>query len=381
MRILLVAYTTRNYLGGMETYLRDLEKGLKKRGIFVESIFLDDAVNSIKWKLIKFFALIKSFGNYDYYCVLAIRSFMQHLAEATKEKIEKFKPDLIHTQDVSSTAAIAPFAKKVGIPIVMTDHGILKPKVRRYQALIAKNKEITFKNVRAIICPAEHSQNILIREAPWVRSFIVYHAIDVNEFTRSGRGENPFKMRPYILVVARFLPCKGIDIAIRAFLQIIKKFPGFHLVLVGHGPLYNELKSLISSLKLNGFVHILSSVPRDKIPLLYKDANIVWVPSRTDGETTELFSIVSLEAMAFSKPIVATNEGGPREVFKEGGAILVPAGDADSLASVTAKLIKNSELAEGIGREALKIVREKYDINQWTDKMIKIYQEIISLKS
>jgi glycosyltransferase involved in cell wall biosynthesis len=378
MKLLLVAYTTRNYLGGMETYIKCLEKGLRKKGVFVESIFLDDLIDPFKWKLIKLRALIQSLGIRDRYRVFAVQKFMNYLTKSIQKKIEKFKPDLIHTQDVSSTAAIVPLVKLVNIPIIMTDHGILKPKGKRYQALMTKNQEITFKNVRAIICPAEHMRNLLNREAPWVRSFVVHHAINVDDFITSGRGENPFKTKPYILVVARFLPYKGVDIAIQAFSKIIKKYPKFHLVLAGHGPLYNELKSLTISLRLTNSVHFLLAVPRQKISFLYRDAEIVWIPSKTGEGTTEPFSIVSLEAMAFSKPIVATKEGGPAEIFRDGGAILVPPGDPDALAKATIELLKNPELAKKIGEEAGRIVKEKYDIDQWIDKMIKIYQEIIA---
>jgi len=381
MKLLLVGYTTRNYFGGMETYMRHLQRGLHKRGVFVESIYLDDAVSPLRWKLIKLAALVQSLGRRDYYRVYAVQSFMNYLAKATKEKLEKFRPDLIHAQDISSAAAIAPFATAAGIPIAMTDPGgiFLKSEGKRYQALITRNKETAFRSVRAIICyTVEHMHAILVHQAPSVRFFVVPNAIDVDHFITSGRGENPFPVRPYILVVARLLPYKGIDIAIRAFYQVIKSHPEFRLVLAGEGPLYKELKVLTTSLRLEKSVFFLGAVPQKKLPLLYRDAEIVWVPSVARGGTIELFSIVSLEAMAFSKPIVVTKEGGPAEIFREGGAILVPPGDPDALAEATLEILRNPELAKKLGEEAGIIVRKRYNFDLWIDKMIKIYQEIIT---
>lgn len=381
MKILIVGYTTRNYLGGAESYLKYLEEGLKERGVPVKSILLNDAVSSFKWKITKILALIKSYGSYDRYCVSVVKSFMTFLARATEKVVEEFKPDLIHTQDVTATAAISFIAKEKNIPIIMTDHGVLKPEGKLYQNLIAENEKKTFESVSAVICIAEHMRNLLLSKNPKINSFLVHNAIDLDKFLQSGHGENIFLKRPYILVVARLISYKGIDIAILAFDRVLQEYPHFHLVLAGHGPLFIKLKNLTKSLGIENRVHFLGGVAREKIPILYRDASVVWIPSKSDGKTTEAFSIVSLEAMAFSKPIVATNEGGPSEIFKEGGAVLVPAGDFKALADATIELIKNPEMAKQIGEVANKIVREKYNVAQWINKMITVYQETLNRKN
>jgi len=382
MKILIVAYTTRNYLGGAESYLNYLEKGLKKRGVSVESIYLDDTVSPICWKTTKFYALIRSFGIYDRYCVFAVKSFMKHLERAVRKKIEEFKPDLIHAQDVSSAAAVSFLAKKNNIPLIMTDHGILKPEGNLYQRLILENEKIAMENVKKVICVAEHMKKALNQKHPTVPTTVIYNSIDVEEFIKRGeREENVFSKKPYILIVARLISYKGVDVAIYAFCEVIKEFSNYHLVIVGHGPLYRKLKELAKSLGVKDYVHFLGGVKREKIPVFYKEADIIWIPSKSDGKTTEPCPIVSFEAMVFSKPIVATNEGGPGEVYKKGGAILVSPGDWQGLADATIELIKNLELRKKISQEAGKIVRENYNINKWLDKMINLYQEILIQKN
>jgi glycosyltransferase involved in cell wall biosynthesis len=133
-------------------------------------------------------------------------------------------------------------------------------------------------------------------------------------------------------VVGRFTPMKGQRYAIEAFPQVQKAVPNARLVLVGGGPLENELRALAQQLGVNAiFPGSLS-----EMKLLYNTLDVLAHPA-----LSEPFGLVVLEAIACGLPVVATNRGGLPEVtgFSPHHRI-VPAGEAAALAQALIEMLQ-----------------------------------------
>ena len=107
---------------------------------------------------------------------------------------------------------------------------------------------------------------------------------------------------------------------------------------------YEKLQDLCNSLNIESNV-IFTGFQENAIDFM----NTMDVVIHTSIEP-EPFGIVNLEAMLLKKPMIATNMGGPSEIFvnKESG-ILVPPGDAERLTQETVALLRDKNLAKDIG--------------------------------
>ena len=129
----------------------------------------------------------------------------------------------------------------------------------------------------------------------------------------------------FILAIGRLSYQKGFDVLIRAFAKLADQ--DIKLVILGEGPLENDLKKLVLSLHLTGRVLFQGFVLNTSVYL--KTASLFVLPSRWEG-----FSNVLTEALALGTPIVASDcPGSPREVLDAGRlGRLVPVGEPGPLA-------------------------------------------------
>ena len=149
-----------------------------------------------------------------------------------------------------------------------------------------------------------------------------------------------------ILLVARINPEKRHTDALQA-LSIIHKMPGVikpHLMIVGAGnkALSDKLKSLVSFLSLDGYVHFVGN--HSDVRVFYFIADIFTLTSES-----ETFSIAALEAMAFGLPCALTDVGGAREMIVEdwNGTLANPL-HPDSIAKAWLNALKNNQNGHSI---------------------------------
>jgi glycosyltransferase involved in cell wall biosynthesis len=74
----------------------------------------------------------------------------------------------------------------------------------------------------------------------------------------------------------------------------------------------------------------------------------------------DAFGLVTLEAMASGLPVVVTDHVGASELIsnrKDG--MIVPAGDAESLAAAIAELVEHDDMRRTLGSAARKLVQEQ----------------------
>jgi len=132
-----------------------------------------------------------------------------------------------------------------------------------------------------------------------------------------------------VLSVGRLVSYKGFGVLIDAALHINRDIK---IVIVGNGPLYEELTYCINKRKLSKKVYIKNEVNDEELKSLYKSADIFCLPSITKAEA---FGIVLIEAMTYGLPIVTTEivgSGVPSVNDDKVTGINVPPGDYKELA-------------------------------------------------
>lgn len=162
-----------------------------------------------------------------------------------------------------------------------------------------------------------------------------------------------------ILTVGRWVASeryKGADELIRATAQLRKEFSSLQLVAVGGGDDLLRLRKLAADLGVTDCVHFLENLSREEIAACYSHAETFALPSTGEG-----FGLVFLEAMAFSRPVVAASCGGTTDVVEdEVNGLLVPPGNFEGLVQTLDRLLRDESLREQMGRRGAEIVRGKY---------------------
>lgn len=148
----------------------------------------------------------------------------------------------------------------------------------------------------------------------------------IDQYKQSDIADPEFPRKKFILSVGRLVEQKGYDVLIKAYSEIAKHFKDIDLVILGSGPLKDDLLLLCKTLGCEKSVHILDF--RKNVYDYYLHCELFVLSSRFEG-----FGNVVVEALAFGKPAIVTDcKGGPHIIVDEGkNGIIVPMDDIDSL--------------------------------------------------
>ncbi len=134
------------------------------------------------------------------------------------------------------------------------------------------------------------------------------------------------KGKKIAVCVARLDPIKGVDVLLRAFAQVDSSET--QLVVVGDGDEKQHLENLIERLGLSNRALLVGSKPYDEIPQWINAADLLVLPSITEGWPNTL-----MEAFSCGKPVVASRVGGVPEIVNSPVlGIMVSPGNEDELA-------------------------------------------------
>jgi glycosyltransferase involved in cell wall biosynthesis len=205
---------------------------------------------------------------------------------------------------------------------------------------------------------------------------VVKAGIEVERFKR----KSDYKANNTILYVGRLVRFKGLEYLIHAAKILDHHGVKFRVILVGEGPLENELKDLAARLNVQHLIEFKGFVPDSELPSVYENSHIFVHPSvelpdgRKDG-----IPVSMMEAMSMELPVVSTYCSGIPELVEDGwNGILVRQRDPLQLAEAIRYLLENPSVAREYGKRGReKIVRE-HDIKKNTKKLLDIFKEVSS---
>jgi len=208
---------------------------------------------------------------------------------------------------------------------------------------------------------------------------VVFNGIPINNFTHKEKSlvlEEKKRLglpddHKIIASIGRLDEQKGNCYFIAAAAKLLKKNNKLKFLLVGDGPLMNDLKEQTRKLNIQDYV-IFTGHYQD-IPLLQSMIDIQVFPSIWEGTTLTIF-----EAFAMSLPVVSTNADGLGEVVKNeiNGLSVVPK-DSQLFADAIEELINNPEKAERLAKNGNEEIK-KYDISLCVKNIENIYIELMS---
>jgi glycosyltransferase involved in cell wall biosynthesis len=154
-----------------------------------------------------------------------------------------------------------------------------------------------------------------------------------------------------LLTVARLVPHKGIDVALRAMAALAGEWPAMRYLVAGRGEDGPRLAALAESLGLAGRVVFAGGMTDFEIAEAYATATLYVGLSRVDaGINAEGFGIAFVEAAASGIPSVAGDSGGVRSAVRDGRTgIVVPPSDVSAVAAAIRCLLVDPSRREAMG--------------------------------
>lgn len=200
------------------------------------------------------------------------------------------------------------------------------------------------------------------------------------DFHLSQAAEKPASSSPQVTigVIARIAPIKNLELFLEAARLVVGKYPQTKFLIVGRpGTFRDEIEynqqiiTLIQTLDLGN--HVTMREPVEDLPTLIKSLDVL-----VSSSHLETFGRVLIEAMALSKPVVATAVGGVPEVVSDGEVgYLVPPGDAAAMAERISQLVADANLRRQMGRKGFERVLRNYDIRVITKRWEDLYEELL----
>jgi glycosyltransferase involved in cell wall biosynthesis len=292
-----------------------------------------------------------------------------------EEYIQEDGIDLLHTHGYKADLYGYVAARRSHKPIVATCHnwvggtaalGIYnhldRMALKRFNALAAVSDSVAQRLIDSGVSPRKIKT--------------IANGIDVEPFERAQPlPALAFDSHKVVGMVARLDLQKGFEYLLRAVRELCVAFRELKVVIVGEGPDRKAIEDMIQQYGLQSNV-VLAGQQSD-MPGAYAAMDIVVLPSLNEG-----LPMTILEAMAASKPVIATRVGAIPSLIKDGDTgLLIDPRDSDGLRNAIARLLSDSDLCGRLGAAGHEWVRQNYTSEVMALKYRQMYEEVLGLPS
>jgi glycogen synthase len=200
---------------------------------------------------------------------------------------------------------------------------------------------------------------------------VVAGAVDSDFFTPAPAGADG-RDGVRLLFVGNVADNKGVRVVLNAFVRLAPDHPDLVLTIAGAAEedAAAELRERATSAGVDERVELLGFVEHDRLPDLYRAADLFAAPSRYEGG----LGLVYLEAMACGLPVVAAASGGSAEAVAQGETgLLVRRDDVGETAQAIGTLLRDGDLRARMGAAARQRVLELFAPAPYAEKVEHAY--------
>ena len=290
--------------------------------------------------------------------------------------------DIVHTHRYKDTVLGAIAAKLVGVPhVIRTVHGLREP-MRGWERLRFTGYEALDK--AALWCCADRIIAVsgimadTLRQSGYKRASVthIHNGLDLGKVTARRDREDVRRELGVdsdsllIGTVGRLSAVKGHSDLLRAARLILRRERHARFLIVGSGPLRDELTALAVELGVDHACVFAGA--RSDVYDLVGALDIFVLPSLDEGIPMAL-----LEAMALGRPIVAARVGGVPEVILHGETgLLVPPRDVHALAGACLELAADREWRNMLGAHARRLVEREFSQTSNGRNLVNTYHDV-----
>lgn len=308
---------------------------------------------------------------------------MQYVINAYKKGvslIKKEKVDIIHSNNFSPALAGSLISYITKIPHITTIHDIFSTNDRNFWQKWANQANVSYTN--SMLVPffeklmmkfkfdcihtvSEATKNDIMNIGTKKSIWVIPNTIEDEEVIKTELRNEQF------IYLGRLVFYKNIEVILRAFSIVTKKYPNAKLIIAGDGPHRDTLQKTAEKIKDNiifrGYV-----TPTEKFKLL-AESNSLLFPSLCEG-----FGLVILEAFSQKKPVLTSNIPPMSDIIEDQKiGYLIDPHDEMAWAEKIIKLIKDPKLSQNMGESGYQVLKEKYNQEIFYQKLLNMYQTVL----
>lgn len=289
-----------------------------------------------------------------------------------RDLIRKENIDLVHSHELSALLYGLPCAKLSHIPIIHTKHGY--GGIRQEKRHVGFIGKLFSRSVTEYVCVSSELQSrmkeeIGIRES---KTSVIYNGIEEPPVPEGVESDGNDAI--VIGSVGRLNRVKNYGLLIRAFSEVLKRYPEVRLEFVGGGAAEGELKELAGRLSLSE--KVVFHGYRNDVGGFFDRFDIFALTSIYEG-----LSISLLEAVSRSKICVVSDVGGNTEIIEDGiNGLVFESGDIDGLVSRLSEAIEgfSTDRMEMLRNKARRTFEDRFSIEKMIDNYEKLYEKHLS---
>jgi glycosyltransferase involved in cell wall biosynthesis len=293
---------------------------------------------------------------------------------AIERALAGFRPDIVHTHLYVLPYVVPAFLRwrpRVWIHTVHTLAEHETDRMRRYLQFVL------FRMTTVPVAVSEAVAESLERRYKLGPVIIIRNGICIAESRRNSaerarwrRAEGFDEQDIIVTSVGRLDVPKNPLLLIRAFAEL--SAPRSRLVLIGQGPLREQVVREAEKLHIVGRLHLLGE--RDDIPLCLAGSDIFALASDWEGSPLSV-----MEAMAAGLPVICTAVGGVPELIRSGTeGILVPPGDCGALRDAIRRMVESAPLRASMGRAGQARAEAEFDVARMVEAYGDLYSRLLA---
>ena len=288
------------------------------------------------------------------------------------------KPDIVHTHLFKSDLHGRLAARLCGVPVVISTSHSNDVWARRIPLGYLYGLTAKLADRVIVVSTSVRDYQIQYMNISNDKTIVIENGVNIQRFANqkdAGRVlRDEFQIGigvPLIGIIGRLQPVKDHENFLRAAVLIRNKLPDARFLIVGDGPLSEELIIQAQTLGLGSSV-IFCGIRQD-IPAVMAALDVLVLSSRWEG-----LPVTLLEGLAAKTPVVTTAVGGIPNVVSDGeSALLVPPQDSLALANACLKILQNSVLAHSLTEAGFARVKSQFSLDAMIGKTLKLYEELL----
>ncbi len=312
------------------------------------------------------------------------------ISRLLRRYMKEFVPDMVHSHGPFFMGDYAlRLSRQHAVPLVFTYHCMFEQYVhdwpvhnegvKRFMVKLAAG----YSNlVDQVIVPSESVQDILLKRGVKTPMEVIPTGIDAKRFSKGDgvafRKQN--QIPPDALVfghAGRLSPEKNLEFLTNCLVELLKKDPRVHALIVGLGPSQNLIKDAFRVAGLEKRLHLTGVLRYQDLVDAYFAMDVFAFASLSETQ-----GIVLIEALAAGVPVVALDAPGAREVVMDyhNGRLLKEMDQQSFIDALNWVLSRTPEESQAI-KQVTRMIVQKYPINSAAKHMLEIYDKIRSRKS
>jgi colanic acid/amylovoran biosynthesis glycosyltransferase len=305
-------------------------------------------------------------------------NFKQFGILPARPDLHALRPSIVHAQFGRGGALALPIARALGLPLVVTFHGGDATKDKHYARTIfptvfQRRLAALQREAALFVCVSQFIRDrLLARGFPAAKLRVIRLGVDIDAEYASEPPADP----PYVVFVGRFVEKKGVLHLIEAARMLAAEGSAVRFVLIGDGPLADQLRHRARGLDNVVFTGWLS---REEVQRHMRRSMALCVPSVVSrGGDADGLPTVVLEAMADGIPVIGSSAAGIGEavVHGETGLLVAPAAPR-ALAEAIHAIVDRSDLRRTLGTAGRLAARERFNATSQSQLLEEALIEVI----